>query len=133
MVFRGNFFYFLTNQNLGMGRQTSVCAVVTPSGGMLLLASLASRADTLVITVDQVSTALRRAPAERRGKPGALTSRLLNSGESPRAAPPAPTRMHAHAHARASHAHNCRRPGTSCMQEWLGRTSSSPRTRLCGW
>ena len=54
-----------------MGRQTRVCAVVTPSGGMLLLASLASGTNTLVITVDQVSTALRRAPAERRRKPGA--------------------------------------------------------------
>lgn len=44
-----------------MGRQTSVCAVVTPSGGMLLLASLASHTNTLVITVDQVSTALQHA------------------------------------------------------------------------
>ena len=42
-----------------LGRRTTVCAVVTPSGGMLLLASLASRTDTLVITVDQV---LRLAP-----------------------------------------------------------------------
>jgi hypothetical protein len=36
-------------------RDTKVCVAITPSGGMLLLASLGSRSDTLVISVDQSS------------------------------------------------------------------------------
>ncbi len=110
-----------------MGRQTSVCAVVTPSGGMLLLASLASGTNTLVITVDQVSTALRRAPAERRRKPGSRPcvaehrGKLAHAGRSTNPRPHACTCMPTHVRARLTHTLAGVRGPRACRSGWAGR------------